>query len=263
VDGGKTNVKSLTEEASEEFRRVYQKSSMPLLENELLMLRTPEDCTKREDGIAQTSDERECNEVHHGLCKGLSDLKGVSESHPNYGVNGSDPKFKRMSFGQGMYLCDDVAKCDLYSPGPVQEMPGCDLRFMTVVRAYMGKALQVQVEQIVLEQPADSQKKPKRKKLFHWRQPLDSTDKVIKDGEGLDGRGHLKEDSFFHWNSVQVMSTEYDPEFSKGWEKKDDKKRSNTLPYRFREFYVPFADPEVETPHLAIQYIVAYARESE
>jgi len=110
VDSGRTNVKSHTEEASEEFRKVYQKSSMPLLENELLMLRTPEDCSTREDGIAQQSDERECHEVHEGLCKGLVDLKGANESHP---------KYKEMSFGQGMYLCDDVAKCDLYSPGTV------------------------------------------------------------------------------------------------------------------------------------------------
>jgi len=255
VDGSRINVKSHTEEASKKFRRVYQRSSMPLLENELLMLRAPEDCTTREDGIPEEGDERECNEVHQGLCKGMVDLKSASASHPKYGKHGSDPKFKRMSFGQGMYLCDDVAKCDIYSAGQVQEMPGCDLRFMIVVRAYMGKALQMQRGDVKNPEGGKDLKK------YHWKHPLNGTDIVLNDGEGLDGRGHPKDDpAFSDWNSVEVMCTHDDPEFSKDWEIKDKKGRSNTFPYRFREFYVPFADPEVETPHLAIQYIVAYTR---
>jgi len=132
---------------------------------------------------------------------------------------------------------------------------------MTVVRAYMGKALQVQAEQQVIEAFADKWKKPVRKKFFHWKQPFTDIDVVINDGEGLDGRGPPKEAAFYGLNSTQVMCTQDDPEFSRAWEKKDSKNRSNTLPYRFREFYVPNTiDPEKETPKLAIQYIVAYKR---
>lgn len=182
--------------------------------------------------------------------------------------------FRRMdgapqkTFGDGTYLSDVPEKIDQYANvepnferelrellvgGDVQlqalvesQKPIC---FAFVVRAFLGKHVQVQRQEIPsVEEMRKLDKVGKRETIWHWREPNTGERISIPDtpSEPLKERKPP-----FECDSVKVMCGKSNPEYSSEWSN-----GQNGLPHRFNEYIVPFSDP----PKVVPQYLIAYAR---
>jgi len=152
-------------------------------------------------------------------------------------------------------LTDEIEKVDQYTgdDDADSENDGTpSIHWFLVVRAYLGKPVQVQRENL----------KKKKDYIFHWRDPWgDQPDEAILEVEKnySDCCMRAPPPSYVH-DSVEVMCTRSNPEFSKDWAKLNAKGRSNTLPFRFKEYMVPFHEDR-HKEQLAVEYIVGYVHQ--
>lgn len=177
------------------------------------------------------------------------------------------------TFGYGLYLADASDKIDQYcevdagleclidalGDQDVQvqdllryqqsETEGKELNFALVVRAYMGKYIQMQIQNVKGKTETTN-----AEGILHYRDP--ATDlKATRDYEQYKGceKDHDRAPPVenFSFDSWKVMCTKTHPEFSADWAQ-----GMNTFPFRFCEYVMPYS----ETPHAVVQYLVAYER---
>jgi hypothetical protein len=188
---------------------------------------------------------------------------------------------KLPTFGRGVYLADVIDKADQYCTSHLLEKQcrnwdflrliglseeaalvkipeDTEVFYVLVVRAYLGRHLEVQKEGSM--HPPNLRTHSK----WHWRDPQGPGDEVVIDDYGQYDRTPPGE--YDGWDSVKVMATEIDSAFSEKWRRVDivkGKPSDNTNPRRFNEYTVPPQEGDSpEPPCAAVQYVVAYQRTS-
>ena len=170
-------------------------------------------------------------------------------------------------FARGTYLADVSDKADQYSSvdPDLQHLKSlissddeqlqtlCDdegeVRIALVARTYLGKHVELQQQKVWYPEQDESREVGDwDETVWHWREPATNSRCAI-----IDGPSHRcnRLPPWNDWDSVKVMCTVSDPEFSNKWID-----GANSLPYRFNEFIVPFS----EQPRVAAQYLLAYKR---
>jgi len=196
----------------------------------------------------------------HG--SGLENMRGIV-------CQGFKAPRKTGAFGKGLYFADRVEKSDQYnsacvtnetqltSTGSNGRLEDSCLKWVLVVRANMGKTVQLQQE---VPCTSDSAKR-KSLKISHWLDPGVQKDEIVWE---LKSRSDDDEGNFTgappyeNWDSVQVIATSHNESFSRPWAKICNyTNRSNTLPWRFNEYVMK---PTVPQPRLVAEYLVSYRR---
>jgi hypothetical protein len=187
---------------------------------------------------------------------------------------------KHPTFGRGLYLADVIDKADQYCTsylGPDRQCrnwdflglgedaalatipEGTQVFFALVVRAYLGRHLEMQKEGSIHPPNLKSHRK------WHWSDPQKPGDEVVIDDYRQEyDRSPPRE--YDGWDSVKVMATEIDSAFSDKWRRvymTKGKPNDNTIPRRFNEYIVPpQKGKDLHKPCAAVQYVVAYKRTS-
>ena len=189
----------------------------------------------------------------------------------------SDPGSGYQQFARGTYLADVSDKADQYSSidpdlqhltsliGSEDEQlkslrnDGGKVRIALVARAYLGKHVELQQQKLwYLDKKEFRAERDWDETVWHWRDPVSNSRCEIIDGPS---RRCSRLPPWSDWDSVKVIrpvwetrvsgATLYNPELSCKWID-----GTNSLPYRFNEFIVPFS----EQPRVAVQYVLAYER---
>lgn len=201
----------------------------------------------------------------------------------NKGLPNSVDTRASTTFGPGIYLADAVDKIDQ------QLVPDDELKHLSVLvgrydeelkkvqaargrvcvslvaRASLGRHVEVQLAESVKQMNLDKKDVGSRSD-YYWHDPYEAGS-IGSKRQTLVALGHP-----FHekrrpphnhpYDSVKVMCSRYNPDYSSQWAQRvfPDKPVTNAYPSHFNEYVVPFPKEANEPQHAAIQYVVAYER---
>jgi len=180
--------------------------------------------------------------------------------------NGFHSPVKMGGFGKGLYFADQIEKSDQYtfdfvspegeSGSEIWQMPqeSDDGRWVLVVRVNMGRTVQVQREIPCTKDSAER----KRHRIYHWADPVGGQkDEITWENKSGKPPGNFTGGPpYNNWDSIQVIATAQDQDFSRPWEKTCEYTGlSNTFPWRFNEYVA-----QNNAPRVVAEYLVHYKR---